>query len=128
MVLTPAGLVGSSQQQDRIKRYNFNLFCIWHQDLDFGRCLLGAGPYATVGPDGVLIDCKQSRFFFLSLSSRGKTSRTPARGVCGHHDEPLRHHCPRVECYHFVSWMRHQCGLPHNWNMCNTLCWQRFSS
>ena len=35
------------------------------------------------------------------------------RGVegCGHHKDPLKHHCAMVECVHFVNWMRRQSGL-----------------
>ena len=25
---------------------------------------------------------------------------------CGHHLKPSRHHCPKVECYHFMQWLR----------------------
>ena len=31
----------------------------------------------------LLLDCEQSLFFLLSSSSRGKTSRKPARGILG---------------------------------------------
>ena len=24
---------------------------------------------------------------------------------CGHHLHPSRHHCPKVECFHFIKWM-----------------------
>ena len=29
---------------------------------------------------------------------------------CGHHQDPVQHHCSKVECYHFVQWMRSQRG------------------
>ena len=29
-------------------------------------------------------------------------------GSCGRHQRPLQLHCPQVECYHFVQWMRSQ--------------------
>ena len=35
---------------------------------------------------------------------------------CGCHDHPCRHHCPQIECYHFVHWMRGQLGLDRDWN------------
>ena len=25
---------------------------------------------------------------------------------CGHHNNPSLHHCPMVECFHFVDWMK----------------------
>ena len=30
---------------------------------------------------------------------------------CGHHQDPRIHHCPMVECEHFVHWMRGKSGL-----------------
>ena len=30
---------------------------------------------------------------------------------CGHHRNPRVHHCPKVECEHFVCWMREKSGL-----------------
>ena len=30
---------------------------------------------------------------------------------CGHHRNPRIHHCPKVECEHFVHWMREKSGL-----------------
>ena len=30
---------------------------------------------------------------------------------CGHHQKPWIHHCPMVECVHFVNWMRQKSGL-----------------
>ena len=30
---------------------------------------------------------------------------------CGHHKNPLTHHCATVECVNFVNWMRRQSGL-----------------
>ena len=30
---------------------------------------------------------------------------------CGCHDHPWRHHCPQIECYHFVHWMWGLLGL-----------------
>lgn len=38
---------------------------------------------------------------------------------CGHHADPLRHHCPRTECYHFMQWMRRTMGLPRDINFVN---------
>ena len=38
---------------------------------------------------------------------------------CGCHDHPWRHHCPQIECYHFVHWMRGQLGLDRDWNFVN---------
>ena len=34
---------------------------------------------------------------------------------CSCHDDPWRHHCPQIECYHFVHWMRCQLGLDRDW-------------
>ena len=39
--------------------------------------------------------------------------------LCGHHQDPLRHHCPKVECYHFVQWMRGQTGLKRDTSYVN---------
>ena len=42
--------------------------------------------------------------------------RLSSVGSCGQHEHPLQLHCPQVECYHFVQWMRGQRGLstqPH---------------
>ena len=36
--------------------------------------------------------------------------RLSAVGSCGHYRAPLRHFCPKVECYHFAQWMRDQRG------------------
>lgn len=30
---------------------------------------------------------------------------------CGHHQKPWIHHCPKIECVHFVNWMRRESGL-----------------
>ena len=30
---------------------------------------------------------------------------------CGHHRNPRIHHCPKVECEHFVNWMREKSDL-----------------
>ena len=30
---------------------------------------------------------------------------------CGHHQKPSIHHCPMIECVHFVNWMRKESGL-----------------
>ena len=38
---------------------------------------------------------------------------------CGCQDHPWRHHCPQIECYHFVHWMRGQLGLDRDWNFVN---------
>ena len=38
---------------------------------------------------------------------------------CGCHDHPWRNHCPQIECYHFVHWMRGQLGLDRDWNFVN---------
>lgn len=38
---------------------------------------------------------------------------------CGEHDLPLIHHCPKVECYHFVQWLRAYLGLPRDSNYVN---------
>ena len=35
-------------------------------------------------------------------------------GSCGRHRDPLCHHCPKGECYHFVQWMQGQRGLDHD--------------
>ena len=31
--------------------------------------------------------------------------RLSTEGSCGHHHDPLHHHCLQVKCYHFVQWM-----------------------
>ena len=38
---------------------------------------------------------------------------------CGCHYDPFRHHCPQMECYHFVHWMRGQMGLVRDLNFVN---------
>lgn len=45
---------------------------------------------------------------------------------CGHHFQPLRNHCPRVECYHFVHWIRKMTKLPHDMNFVNLDRLERF--
>ena len=40
--------------------------------------------------------------------------RLSSVGSCGQHEHPLQLHCPQVECYHFVQWMRGQRGLDHD--------------
>ena len=31
---------------------------------------------------------------------------------CGHHDNPIVHHCHRVKCFHFVQWLQKHLSLP----------------
>lgn len=35
-------------------------------------------------------------------------------GTCGHHDDSFHTCCPKVECYHFVQWLRGRLGLPRD--------------
>ena len=35
-------------------------------------------------------------------------------GSCGQHEDPFRHHCPRIECYHFVQWLRSRLNLSYD--------------
>ena len=37
-------------------------------------------------------------------------------GSCGQHEDLFRHHCPRVECYHFVQWLRSRLNLCYDTN------------
>ena len=41
----------------------------------------------------------------------GRKERLQGVEGCGHHKDPLKHHCAVVECVHFVNWMRRQSGL-----------------
>ena len=43
------------------------------------------------------------------------------RGVrsCGYYQDPLRHHCPKVECYHFVEWIWRMIDLPYDLSLIN---------
>ena len=34
--------------------------------------------------------------------------RLSSVGSCRQHDRPFQIHCPQVECYHFVQWIRSQ--------------------
>ena len=45
---------------------------------------------------------------------------------CGQHEHPLQLHCPQVECYHIVQWMRGQRGLDHDNRYINHERTQRF--
>ena len=45
---------------------------------------------------------------------------------CGHEQHSLHHHCPQVECCHFVQWMRGQRGLDHDTHYINHEQTQRF--
>ena len=47
---------------------------------------------------------------------------------CGCHDDPFRHHCPQMECYHFVHWMRGQMGLDRDLNFVHTDRVHRFTT
>lgn len=40
-----------------------------------------------------------------------KMERLVGVSGCGHHKNPLIHHCPRTECVHFVNLMRKESGL-----------------
>ena len=40
-------------------------------------------------------------------------------GSCGHHADPLRYHCPRIECYHFMQWLRKTLHLPYDFHFVN---------
>ena len=42
--------------------------------------------------------------------------RLTSVGTCGQHARPMELHCPQVECYHFVQWMRSQRALTHDTN------------
>ena len=45
---------------------------------------------------------------------------------CGQHKDFMKHHCPRVECYHFVQWVRHHVlALSYDTNYVN---WSRVAS
>lgn len=46
-------------------------------------------------------------------------NRLTTVGGCGHHADPLRHHCPQVETYHFVQWIRRTLHLPRDINFVN---------
>ena len=46
-------------------------------------------------------------------------NRLTTVGSCGHHLNPLRHHCPRVECYHFMQWLRKTLRLPYDFHFVN---------
>ena len=48
-------------------------------------------------------------------------SRLKTVSSCGQHRHVFKHHCPVVETYHFVQWLRCQLSLPYdtayvNWN------------
>ena len=47
-------------------------------------------------------------------------------GSCGQHEDPFRHHCPRVECYHFVQWLRLRLNLSYDTNYIDTSRLRRF--
>ena len=49
-------------------------------------------------------------------------------GTCGHHYDPFKHHCPKVECYHFAQWIRCQLQLPFDQCYTNTRRLQTFLS
>ena len=49
-------------------------------------------------------------------------------GSCGQHEDPFRHHCPRVECYHFVQWRRLRLNLSYETNYIDTSRLRRFVS
>ena len=46
-------------------------------------------------------------------------SRLTTVKSCGHHEKPLVHHCPQVECYHFVQSMQKMNGLSWDTNYVN---------
>ena len=46
-------------------------------------------------------------------------TRVVTVGSCGHHTNPLRHHCPQVECYHFMQWLRKTLHLPYDFHFVN---------
>ena len=45
---------------------------------------------------------------------------------CGQHEDPFRHHCPRLECYHFVQWLRSRLNLSYDTNYIDTSRLRRF--
>ena len=52
-------------------------------------------------------------------------SRLGTVSSCGQHKNFLHHHCPRVECYHFVQWVRrYALNVSHDTNYIN---WHRLS-
>ena len=52
--------------------------------------------------------------------------RLRSMASCGQHIDPLNHHCPKVECYHFVQWMRSRQHLPYDQRYVNTHRVNRF--
>ena len=84
--------------------------------------------------DRVLVGCKGGRVEMEILSKMGIPSvnlehlgcpkfdtmtRLATMGSCGHHAKPLCHHCPQVECYHFMQWLRKTLKLPRDCNFVN---------
>ena len=49
-----------------------------------------------------------------------RMTRLRSIASCGQHRDPLNHHCPKVECYHFVQWMRCRQHLPYDQRYVNT--------
>ena len=45
---------------------------------------------------------------------------------CGEHVDPVKHHCAKVECYHFVQWVRAQRSLKYDCNFVNIERLNRF--
>ena len=53
-----------------------------------------------------------------------RLSRLGTISSCGQHKNFLHHHCPRVECYHFVQWLRRYLNLPYDMNFVD---WSRLN-
>lgn len=45
---------------------------------------------------------------------------------CGQHRHNPQAHCAEVECYHFIQWMRGQCGSPRDMKFINEQRYNRF--
>ena len=52
--------------------------------------------------------------------------RLTTAASCGQHVHNPHAHCAQVECYHFIQWMRGQCGLPRDMNFINQSRYNRF--
>ena len=46
-------------------------------------------------------------------------NRVTTVGSVGHHADPLRHHCPKVECYHFMQLLRKTRHLTYDFHVVN---------
>ena len=46
-------------------------------------------------------------------------NRVTTMGSCSHHAHPLRHHCPKVECYHFMQWLQKTLHLTYDSHFVN---------